>query len=114
MEHTIIQDPVGRTVIGKVVAETDTTLTLNNPVFIHCQPDQSGQLHVQSFPVLFFEFIDKNSRDQNDWTYAKASIVTSNVKVDEKILSQYEKINTPADVVSTKNNNPKVISIDDL
>lgn len=115
MEHKAILDHVGRTIIGKVVAETETSLTLNNPVILHCQPEANGSLQVQSFPVFFFEFIDKANRELNDWTYSKSAIVTSNVVLDERILSQYEKINTPQDVqVAGKNVNPKVISINDL
>ncbi len=115
MEHKAILDHVGRTIIGKVVSETDTELTLNNPVILHCQPEANGSLQVQSFPVFFFEFIDKSKRERNDWTYNKVSIVTSNVVLDERILSQYDKINTPQDVPTlNKNTNPKVISITDL
>jgi len=90
-------DQIGRTVIGKLVSETETTLTVDNPVIIHVQPNpQTGQLQVQSFPYLFMEFIDKNSRGDNNWTFHKSSIATSSVKLDERIIMQYENINTPA------------------
>jgi hypothetical protein len=110
-KHVAIIDHIGRNIIGKLVSDTDTTVTLNNPVIVHCQPEANGQLQVQSFPVFFFEFIDKSKRDQNDWTYTKSSIVTSNVELDDRILSQYAKINTPpVEAV----NSPKVVSIDDI
>jgi hypothetical protein len=111
-KHIAIIDHIGRNIIGKFVGETDTTITLNNPVIVHCQPEANGQLQVQSFPVFFFEFIDKSKRDQNDWTYTKSSIVTSNVELDERILSQYSKINTPP--VEAVTNSPRVVSIDDI
>lgn len=114
MSHTVIQDHVGRTVIGKVVQENSDHLILNNPVILHCQPEANGSLQVQTFPVFFFEFLDKAHRDANNWTYPRASIVTSDVVLDEKIISQYEKINTPVVAAPSKNVNPKVISIDDL
>lgn len=114
MKYTAIQDHVGRTVIGKVVEENDTTLVLQNPVILHVQPEANGSLQVQTFPVFFFEFLDKDSRESNNWRYSKASIVTSDVKLTDTVISQYEKINTPQVVVPAKNNNPKVISIDDL
>jgi hypothetical protein len=111
-KHVTIIDHIGRNIIGKFVKETDTTLTLNNPVIVHCQPEANGQLQVQSFPLFFFEFIDKSKRDQNDWTYTKSSIVTSNVELDERILAQYAKINTPPVEAVVKS--PKIVSIDDI
>ena len=111
-KHIAIIDHIGRNIIGKLVGESDTTVTLNNPVIVHCQPEANGQLQVQSFPVFFFEFIDKSKRDQNDWTYTKSSIVTSNVELDERILSQYSKFNSPP--VAAVSNSPRVVSIDDI
>ena len=110
--HTAIIDQVGRTIVGKLVSETTETITLNNPVILHCQMEQTGQLNLQTFPLFFFEFIDKTSRDQNDWTYAKSAIVQSNVVLDQRIIDMVDKINTPAPEAATTN--PKVISIDDL
>jgi hypothetical protein len=90
-------DQIGRTVIGKLVSETEATLTVDNPVIIHVQPNpQTGQLQVQSFPYLFMEFIDKDSRGDNNWTFHKSAIATSSVKLDDRIIMQYENINTPA------------------
>ena len=111
--HITIIDHVGRNIIGRFVSEDDNTLTINNPVILHVQPEQSGQLQVQSFPVFFFEFIDKENRDMNDWTYTKSNIVTSNVVLDERILSQYEKINTPQEE-QPQANKPNIVSINDL
>jgi hypothetical protein len=89
-------DQIGRTVIGKLVEETESTITVDNPVIIHVQPNpQTGQLQVQSFPYLFMEFINKDSRDQNQWTFFKSSIAVSKVTLDERIISQYSNINTP-------------------
>ena len=41
MKETIIvfSDQVGRTVVGKTVKETDTELTVANPVILHVQPN---------------------------------------------------------------------------
>jgi hypothetical protein len=114
-KHIVIIDQIGRNIIGKLVSETDTTLTLNNPVIVFVQPEQSGQIQVQSFPVFFFEFINKEFRGQNNWTYNKANIVTSDVVLDDRILSQYEKINTPpVEPQAAPSPSPKVINIDSL
>ena len=38
-EIIAIVDQVGRTVVGVETGQTDDTLTLNNPVIVHVQPD---------------------------------------------------------------------------
>ena len=114
-KHIVIIDNIGRNIIGKLVNETDTTLTLHNPVIVFVQPEQSGQIQVQSFPVFFFEFINKNFRGQNNWTYQKASITTSDVILDDRILVQYDKINTPpVEPQGVPSASPKIVSINSL
>jgi hypothetical protein len=113
-KHIAIIDHVGRNIIGKFVSETPETITIGNPVILHCQPEANGQLQVQTFPVFFFEFISKEDRDKNNWTYNKTSVVLSDVVLDEKILSQYARINTPPAPPEPVEANPKVISINDL
>ena len=112
-KHVAIIDHVGRNIVGKLVKEDETTITLNNPVILHVQPGQNGQLEVQSFPIFFFEFIKKDARDKNDWTYHKESVVLGHVELDDRILSQYEKINTPPEA-QTDQKKPNIVSIDDL
>ena len=105
-----IVDTIGRTVIGSITEETDDTITINNPVIIHVQPDQqTGQLQVQSFPYLFMEFI-KGDKDKNNWTFYKTAIAISDVELDDRILEQYRNINTPK-VESTEE--PEVIKLFD-
>ena len=90
---TII-DHIGRTVVGSVSKEDTKTITLFNPVIIHVQSDpQSGQLQVQSFPYIFMEFL--KDKDKNNWTFTKSAISTSDVELDERIITQYENINNP-------------------
>ena len=43
-KHVAIIDHVGRNIIGKLVEETDTIITIQNPVILHVQPQQNGQL----------------------------------------------------------------------
>jgi hypothetical protein len=90
---TII-DHIGRTVVGVAVKEDTKTITLHNPVIIHVQPDaQSGQLQVQSFPYIFMEFL--KDKDKNNWTFTKTAICTSDVELDDRIITQYDNINNP-------------------
>lgn len=94
---TTIIDHIGRTVIGVEVSQTETTLTLDNPVIIHVQPNpQTGQLQVQSIPYIFMEFLTPASREANHWTFNKSAIIQSAVELDEKIILQYKGINTPS------------------
>ena len=95
-EIIAIVDQIGRTVVGVETGQTDDTLTLNNPVIVHVQPDPAnGQLQVQTFPYLFMEFIE-GDKQLNEWTFHKAAITTSTVKLTEQITAQYHAINNPA------------------
>ena len=113
---TII-DHIGRTVIGVVVKEDTKTITLNNPVIIHVQPDQqSGQLQVQSFPYIFMEFL--KDKDKNNWTFTKTAICTSDVELDDRIISQYDNINNPQPPIQSSSapgpvKDPEVIKLFD-
>jgi hypothetical protein len=90
----LIIDSVGRYIIGELVADSAETITLKSPVILHVQPNQqTGQLQVQTIPLIFSEFVaDKNS---NNWTYTKASIVQSDVALDPRIIQQYDSIANP-------------------
>ena len=111
---TTIIDHIGRTVIGVHVSESESTLTLDNPVIIHVQPNpQTGQLQVQSFPYIFMEFITPDSRKENHWVFNKQSIVMSSVKLDSKIISQYHAINTTSQQAEQAQSEPEVIKLSD-
>ena len=109
---TII-DHIGRTVVGSVTKEDTKTITLFNPVIIHVQPDpQSGQLQVQSFPYIFMEFL--KNKDQNNWTFTKSAISTSDVELDDRIITQYQNINNPQPPIQqTPAAEPEVIKLFD-
>lgn len=92
-----IVDHIGRTVIGGEVSSTANTITLDNPVIIHVQPNpQTGQLQVQSIPYIFMEFLTEASRSANHWTFNRSNIVETEIELDSKIIAQYHGINTPA------------------
>lgn len=110
-KHTVIIDQMGRVLLGVEVDQDESTLTLNNPIILHFQPAQNGQLELQVYPLFFFELLDKEKRSQNDWIFNKASVAISNVELNSDILARYEQINTPPAPIK---NNPRVISIDDL
>ena len=94
-EIITIVDHIGRTVVGIKVKDTAKTLTLQNPIILHVQPDPETQaLQVQSYPYLFMEFI-KGDKTKNNWTFDKSAIAISDVELDEKITVQYNNMNTP-------------------
>ena len=107
---TII-DQIGRTVVGEKKDESADTITISNPVIIHVQPDQqTGQLQVQSFPYLFMEFI-KGEDKANNWIFHKSAIAVSDVELDDKIIAQYQSINTPQ--TETEVEEPEVVKLFD-
>ena len=115
-QYKTIVDHIGRTVIGNIVKEDAKTLTLNNPVIIHVQPDQeSGQLQVQSFPYIFMEFL--KDKEQNNWTFNKTVISVSDVELDDKIITQYENINNPQPPIAgtppAEDGEPEVVKLFD-
>lgn len=112
-QHIAIQDQIGRTIIGVLDSETGTTVTIENPVVLHLELEGNGQIQVQTFPVFFFELIEKDRRDTNKWTYQKSNVTLSEVILSENIISQYKRLNNPVPQAPVTNS-PKVISIDDL
>lgn len=93
----VIIDNVGRFIIGKVVSESDTVLSLKTPVIIHVQPSQTGQLQVQTIPLFFNEFV--KGKDTNVWHYTKSTIAFSDVELDDRLISQYQSIANPSPII---------------
>ena len=88
---TTFFDTVGRTLIAEFVSETDTHLTVKNPVIVHIVPNQqSGQMSLQLLPAFFKEFLADRNAD-TEWTYFKNNITTSNnPDLDFRLHSQYQ------------------------
>ena len=116
-KHTVIVDQIGRTLLGVESSQTDTEITLDNPIVLHFQPAQNGQLELQVFPLFFFELLEKDKRDKNSWTFNKSSVGVSNVELNADILSRYRAINTPPEekaAPQSVDNSPKIVSINDI
>lgn len=109
-KYTAIVDHIGRTLIGVEIDRSDSTLSIGNPLILHCQPEANGSLNVQTFPMFFFEFIDKSHRSSNVWKFNLSNIVTSDVVLDERIIENYKLQSAPP----VKKADPKIIKIDDL
>lgn len=93
----IIIDQVGRTIIGELSSETDTTLTIKNPCNIFIQSNEQGQLQVQTIPLFFREFLTLEGREQGViFTFNKDQITDSNAAktLDIKLINQYNQVMT--------------------
>ena len=104
----VIIDNVGRFIVGTLIDETPSSITLKTPVIIHVQPSQTGQLQVQTIPLFFNEFVKDKST--NVWTYSKSNITFSDVELDERLVSQYNSIANPSPIIQPE---PEVIKLFD-
>ena len=97
--YTTFIDNAGRTLFGELAAETDSSLTVKNPVMITVQQQQNGQMAVQLFPLFFAEFVKEvEGQDQRttEFTYSKSSIaIGGNFDIDPRIVEQYSKVTNP-------------------
>lgn len=96
-ELTVFLDNVGRTIIGKIQNENESSLTIENPALVHIQANpQTNQLQLQILPLFFKEFqADKNQATA--WTYKKANItVAEPITFAAQFTAQYEQLFAPA------------------
>lgn len=100
-------DHIGRVVIGEQVESNKDTLKVKNPAIIHIgQNPQTGQIQVQTLPYFFREFLEPTSATKGTvWKFNRDKIVEGELTLDERLVSQYEKLfsnvsvqvpNTPA------------------
>ena len=99
--------------------ETDATVVLKNPCTIFVQPNETGQLQVQTVPMFFREFLTVEGREAGTfWTFNKNNIVQSTCAdyLDEKLINQYNAIITTfeqADVQTESDDGPEVVKLFD-
>lgn len=108
----VLQTAAGQTIVGEVVAETASEISISNPVILHFQMEGQS-IRYSPFPVFFAELIDEDSRDTNVWTYNKQSVSVSNVKMNQDIIDKCKQINTIPEQPE-ESAGAKVVSIDDL
>jgi len=89
-------DQIGRVIVGEVVADTKESVKLKNPAIIHIgQNPQTGQIQVQTIPYFFREFVSADSQKEGTtWKFLKSSIVEGDVNLDERLVTQYERLFT--------------------
>lgn len=90
---TVFLDNIGRTIIGTLVSETETLLTVENPALVHIQPSpQSGQLQLQILPLFFKEFqADKSA--STVWDFKKNNITQPKpIEFHDQFAVQYKQL----------------------
>jgi len=100
-KYVTIIDNTGRNILGIVSEETDSTITLSNPVMISVQP-QNGQFQVQLIPLFLAEFIKGGGPNNRNFafTYSKSNVaVGTGFDIDVRITSQYARIIEAANAV---------------
>lgn len=105
----LISDHIGRLVAGRVSDETDTTLTMLNPIIIENEVQQNGQIAIHAFPYMFIEFT-LGGESTHTWTFNKSSIVISDVVIEDRMRELVLKINQPKQAVAPQGN-AKIVNL---
>jgi hypothetical protein len=111
---TVFLDSIGRTIIGKIHNETESTLSVENPALVHIQANpQTNQLQLQILPLFFREFQD-NRTAPTVWNYKKATITTSEqIVFANQFVQQYEQIFQSVAQPETPASEPEVVKLFD-
>ena len=90
---TVFLDTIGRTIIGNVSNESETTLSVENPALVHVQANpQTNQLQLQILPLFFREF-QLNKAEPTVWNYNKSNITMSEeIAFAEQFVAQYQQM----------------------
>lgn len=108
---TVFLDNIGRTIIGKQVAENETTVSIENPALVHVQPNtQTNQLQLQILPLFFKEF-QADKSESTVWDFKKNNITTcKDITFAFQFTAQYEQI---FQVVEQPKSEPEVVKLFD-
>lgn len=125
-KNVIFVDNIGRTIVGaeNTKKSTKTQLAVDDPAIVFVQPNaESGQIQVQVIPLFFKELMSEKNRDGHvTWHFHRSNLVTSsNLEVDEKLETQYERVvtagpETPPGIVVDKkaeSKDPEVVKLFD-
>jgi hypothetical protein len=100
---TVFLDNIGRTIIGKIAKEDETTLSVENPALVHVQANpQTNQLQLQILPLFFREFQADKSQP-TVWNYKKSNITSSEeIPFAIQFVAQYEQMFKVAESAAPK------------
>jgi len=112
----VLMDGVSRTIAGYLSSETETTITVENPVIVNAVPQQGGQMSLQLIPVFFREILEDKNQTL-EFTYDKTAVIISNITaLEPEIMTQYdalftEYIQVPEEAVEAVEGESKVIDL---
>ena len=100
----VFVDNVGRNIYGELVSQEEKYLWVKNPAIINIVPNASnGQLQVQVLPYFFGEFLKNKEEPKTVWKFsAKSVVVATELDLDEKLLSQYERMFSNAKIITNE------------
>lgn len=92
-ELIVFLDNIGRTIIGKIVEQTEDVLSVENPALVHIEPNrQTNQIQLQLLPLFFREF-QNNKTTPTIWNYKKSNLTLSDkIEFAPQFVAQYEQI----------------------
>ena len=97
-EMVVFLDSVSRTIAGVKVGETESTISVENPVIVNAIPNQQGQMSLQLIPVFFREVLADKNQDCT-FEFNKGQITESNISnMDKQIEMQYAILFKPVPV----------------
>ena len=104
-------DHIGRTIVAEEQALTSEVLSVKNPVILHVQPNQQGQLSIQTIPLYFKEFLGAKSKENGTvWNFPVGAIVIGqNIDNEEKLVDAYKNMWAPTPPPTA----PKVVKLFD-
>jgi len=83
-----------RSLIGELVKETKDVLSVKNPVAVHLNAVEGGQIQVQLFPLWFSELLSGNQRKTGvQWDFKTSQIVQSDkpIELADNLVNQYNR-----------------------
>ena len=100
----VFVDNVGRNIYGELVSQEEKYFWVKNPAIINIGPNASnGQLQVQVLPYFFGEFLKNKEEPKTVWKFsAKSVVVATELDLDEKLLSQYERMFSNAKIITNE------------
>jgi hypothetical protein len=115
---TAFLDNVGRTIVGQVESETDTTLNITNPVVLSTVPTPDNRMSIQLFPLIFREFLGDKEADVT-FSFNKSSITNTDISaLDYRLQAQYSQIFNKSNILipnqdqqATQEGSPNVVKL---
>ncbi len=89
---TVFLDTIGRTIVGELLGNSDTSLEVKNPVILNVVPAEGGRMTVQLFPLFFREFL-ADKTDDVTFTFNKSTVVETDISaLDFRLVAQYTQL----------------------